>query len=425
MRKEKEMKRMNKHMPKKFLLKAAAVIIFTAAIVTAGSFALKGTYRDKQAAVQTAHGMVDAEITGIDITDRLDIPRKTAENAWAFDYLALLDELEQDEYFSGDGIEYKLVYLDGDIPALAAGHTGYWVSVYVWHDGEISLLMDKENYGTWGRYWGCQPYRNKIYTYCYDFDDKRYAEYWDFYQVSENYEIEFLYSLICVEEREKDRVSYYYQEDIKDIEEPEEITKEEFLSYSIEDAGKEYAEYAVEDYVEIVGDSDIEDMRWQLGRVIDPDKEEAVFLRKVTQNYDVEKNATVLHFLFSNDTLVDIERKWRPWMKDVIYRDITGDGIEEVLVYQESLDSDPGVYSQTYRYIEFFQVEEDVVTDISPWTQLSELGDVVWNMEIEEAMSKEYGGIVVKMETYEKKAGEKCVEERLFAGYRDGVWEIL
>ena len=355
-------------------------------------------------------------------TDELDAKR-TEENAWAFDYLALLDELEQDEYYSGDGIEYKLVYLDGDIPALAAGHTGYAVSVFVWHDGEITTLMDREVYGLRGRYWGCQPYQNVIYVH--DFDNQSCTEYWSFYQISESYELEFLYTLSCTNDREKNLVSYYYQEDIRDLEEPAEITEEEFLSYPLEDAGKEYLAYNVADYVEIIGDSDIEDMRWQLGRIIDPDKEEAVFLRKITQAYDVEKQAMVLHFLFSNDTLLDMERKRSPVMRDVIYRDITGDGIDEVLVCQEYLDCDPGVYSQTYMAIDFFQIEEDVVTEISPWTQLEELEDELLNMEIIEDLSKEYGGIVLRMEKYEKKAGEKSVDESLMVGYRDGVWEIL
>ncbi len=71
-------------------------------------------------------------------------------------------------------------------------------------------------------------------------------------------------------------------------------------------------------------------------------------------------------------------------MKNVIYRDITGDGIDEVLVYQEDLDYEQDVYAQIYLYIDFFQIEEDVVTEISPWTQLEELGDDLWNMEIME-----------------------------------------
>ena len=417
------MKRIEGHMRKKFLQKVAAVIILVAVVTTAGFFCFKGVYHDAYAAVGSVPIKLDAEGQKFDVADRLDnIPKKTGENAWAFDYLALLDELEQDEYYSGDGIEYKLVYLDGDIPALAAGHTGYAVSVFVWHDGEITTLMDREGYGTWGRYWGYQPYQNRIHTFCYYFDDETYSAYWDIYQISESYEMEFLYVLSYTQEKEKNLVSYYYWEDIQLIEEPVEITEEEFSSYFLEDVGNK--ENAV-GYKTLVGDSDIEDMRWQLGHIINPDKEEAVFLRKVMQGYNDEKQVEELHFLFSNDTLVDMERKRNPYMRDVLYRDITGDGIDEVLVYQEEWYSrEPEGHLQKYMSIDFFQVEEDVVTEISPWTQLEELRDELWNMEILEYVSKEYGGIVLRMENYENKA-EKSVDESFLVGYRDGVWKIL
>lgn len=363
----------------------------------------------------------EATVEEADTMDEL-AAKKTDENAWAFDYLALLDELEQDEYYSEEWTEYKLVYIDGDIPGLAVGYTGYEVSVFLWHDGEITTLMDKEGYGLRGRYWGYQPYRNIIYVH--DFDNQSCTEYWDFYQISESYEREFLYGLSCTTDREKNIKSYYYydQEDSTWIEDHAELTEEEFLSYPLEDTK---FGYNVPGYEEITGDSDIDDMRWQLGRIIDPDKEEAVFLRRVTDSYDVEKHVRVLHFLFSNDTLVDVERIRDPWMKNVIYRDITGDGIDEVLVYQEDLDYKQDVYAQTYLYIDFFQIEEDVVTEISPWTQLEELGDDPWNMEIMVALSKKYGGIVLKMENYGSNAEKKRVDKSLLVGYRDGVWEII
>ncbi len=414
MKKEMEMKRIDTHMRKRFLPKAAAVIILLTAAATAGLFCYRGLLCNADEEGKAAYGY-GAAVKGRDaaVTDRLAVNMRSDEKEWAVDYLAFLDELTQDASFSGDNIEYKLVYLVGDIPALVVGPTGYWVSVFLWHDGEITNIMDKEAYGTWGRYWACQPYQNKIYTYCYSFDEKSRSDYWDFYQISERYEMEFLYGLTGVWEQEKDASSYYYQENGQDLEKSVEIT------------GEAFAAYFAEDDVVLAGDSSIEDMRRQLGRVIDPDKEEAVFLRKVTQDYDADKNARILHFVFSNDKAVDMERDERTWMKEVLYRDITGDGREEILVLLEVLNCEPGVYSQTYRYFDFFQVDEDIVTDISPRTQLTELGDTVWNMEIVESMSGEYGGIVLKMETYEKKAGEKSVEKSLMAGYRDGVWEIL
>lgn len=63
-------------------------------------------------------------------------------------YMAMLAlcELSNDANLTCD-----LIYVDDDdIPELAVGYTGYWVSMYTYHDGKVSTLMDRWAYGAMG-----------------------------------------------------------------------------------------------------------------------------------------------------------------------------------------------------------------------------------------------------------------------------------
>lgn len=66
-----------------------------------------------------------------------------------------------------DGETYDLLYVDGDeIPELAAGHTGYYVSLYTYHDGKVYTLMDRWGYGAMGNGgYEYAPGRNNLRNY--------------------------------------------------------------------------------------------------------------------------------------------------------------------------------------------------------------------------------------------------------------------
>ena len=52
---------------------------------------------------------------------------------------------------SSDEIKYNLIYVnEDDIPELAAGNSGYFMSLYTWSDGSVYTLMDHWGYGAMG-----------------------------------------------------------------------------------------------------------------------------------------------------------------------------------------------------------------------------------------------------------------------------------
>ena len=59
---------------------------------------------------------------------------------------------------SSEEVKYNLIYFDeDDIPELAAGVSGYYMSLYTWRDGNVYTLMDHWGYGAMG---------NAGYEYC-------------------------------------------------------------------------------------------------------------------------------------------------------------------------------------------------------------------------------------------------------------------
>lgn len=62
----------------------------------------------------------------------------------------MVSRLEEAEYDQSD-LEYGLIYFDeDDIPELAVGKNGYYVSLYTYREGRIQLLMDHWAYGAMG-----------------------------------------------------------------------------------------------------------------------------------------------------------------------------------------------------------------------------------------------------------------------------------
>lgn len=52
---------------------------------------------------------------------------------------------------SSDKMQYNLIYVnEDDIPELAAGESGYYMSLYTWSDGRVYTLMDHWGYGAMG-----------------------------------------------------------------------------------------------------------------------------------------------------------------------------------------------------------------------------------------------------------------------------------
>jgi hypothetical protein len=92
-----------------------------------------------------------------------------------------------------EGLEYSLIYFDeDDIPELAAGVTGYYISMYTFHSGELYTVMDMWPYGAFGNHgYDYIPKRNVLRNYDADFAGLLL---WEFYgKIDENYEIQSYY----------------------------------------------------------------------------------------------------------------------------------------------------------------------------------------------------------------------------------------
>lgn len=84
----------------------------------------------------------------------------------AYRAVSKLCELEYE-----NGQEYDLIYFDeDDIPELAAGVRGYFMSLYTYHDGRVYNLMDSWGYGAMGNAgYEYSPGKNSLRNYNADF----------------------------------------------------------------------------------------------------------------------------------------------------------------------------------------------------------------------------------------------------------------
>ena len=90
----------------------------------------------------------------------------------------------------GDGVKFSLVYIDGDdVPELAAGNDGYWVSLFTYADGKVYTVMDHAPYGAMGNAgYDYLPGHNCIHNSNADFAGMiRYETYM---KINENHELE-------------------------------------------------------------------------------------------------------------------------------------------------------------------------------------------------------------------------------------------
>lgn len=152
-------------------------------------------------------------------------------------YLAVgkLKEMESD-----GKIRYELVYFDeDDIPELVADQTGYFMSLYTFHDGKIYTLMDDWGYGAMGNagYEYC-PGKNSLRNYNADYAGL--IQYTTYCSVSDEYTMDTVVSIKTVnfddangngmpDEDEEESFGYYSANYIDGAE----ITLEEYDSYSV------------------------------------------------------------------------------------------------------------------------------------------------------------------------------------------------
>lgn len=136
----------------------------------------------------------------------------------------------------------------------------------------------------------------------------------------------------------------------------------------------------------------------------------------------VELNVLNLHFVFE-DTVIDREIVGQG-VDDIVYQDITGDGVEETLIYCGWANN-----ICDWQLIYFYQVGHGIVTDISPTSEdIPELDDAdPWNMWWPDAETMEgYSSPIYPFETYYKAHdGITYPKETLYVGYKDGKWELV
>lgn len=136
----------------------------------------------------------------------------------------------------------------------------------------------------------------------------------------------------------------------------------------------------------------------------------------------VDYNVVDLHFIFG-DTVFDGEIVAYS-VQDIVFEDITGNGIDEALIYCDFANN-----ICDWQLVYFFQFEQGSVIDISPSSKdIPELENAdwgLWNMWIANETMGDYSSPVYKLESYYKEQGILYVEETLYIGFRDGKWELV
>ena len=348
---------------------------------------------------------------------------KMNHDNWTQAYISVIAELQ--ENWDLDRMDFGLIYVnDDDIPELVFGPEGYWVSVYTWQDGQVYTVMDQEAYGTWGRNYTYIPFQNTIKEYCYsyfDHDDNGYTRrlYENFYQMAETtYKLEYVYGLIVEDfvKYEADEAEAYVLFYVEPDGTEREITEEEYNAYYVRE----------EEYIELRGNSSTDEIINELVKASqqlskDEGETESTLPDITWDDYNSGSCETWLHFSFSDGTEVDEELSCSPSIvKNVDFVDITGDGKSEVLIYRYFANT-----ATEYTLINFFQIEENCVTEISPELKLEELANNVWNVIDIDFSEEEYDMPVFTMESYGKMGALAYPDKRVLVGYQGGEWQIL
>lgn len=136
----------------------------------------------------------------------------------------------------------------------------------------------------------------------------------------------------------------------------------------------------------------------------------------------IDFNVVNLHFLFEDGRVIDREIIAYDVL-DIVYQDITGDGVDEVLIYCD--------WAQNicdWQLIYFYQISQGNIADISPSSEdIPELDDDDrWNMWGIAAETMEgYSSPIYELESYYKEDGVLYTKEILCIGYKDGKWELV
>ena len=146
-----------------------------------------------------------------------------------------------------------------------------------------------------------------------------------------------------------------------------------------------------------------------------------IFLTDVTwEDFNMGLDGAVIHFSFSNGTGVAKELSYISIVERVEYRDITGDGADEVVICRELVNN----AHDNYILMDFFEIEDDTVTEISPSGDIPELSDTAWDTEVVEDATEEYA-IVLKMESCGKISGVLYTEKIMTVGYGKEGWVLI
>lgn len=154
------------------------------------------------------------------------------------------------------------------------------------------------------------------------------------------------------------------------------------------------------------------------------EKEQTVVLTQITwEDYQNgrEMEPVILYFSFNDGTVVEKEVPFYPSIVEKTeYRDITGDGKQEALVYRYFANT-----ATEYEVIDIFEIEDGVVSCISPGTELEELAGNVWNTTIIKRLVDGDMDFIFRMESYDKKNGWTFPDETVLAIYGENGWQIL
>ncbi|MCM1388129.1 MAG: hypothetical protein NC231_12435 [Bacillus sp. (in: Bacteria)] len=158
-------------------------------------------------------------------------------------------------------------------------------------------------------------------------------------------------------------------------------------------------------------------------------EEKAILLEEVTWE-DFENSAytsgensvPALHFSFSNGSIVNKELPHLELsiVREIAYQDITGNGTDEIIVYREFVNT----VKDGYMLMDFFKIEDDTVTEISPSSYITELKDNVWDTEIMDNPTEDYT-IALTMKSYGKIRGVSYTDAIMTVGYKENGWEVI
>lgn len=259
---------------------------------------------------------------------------------------------------------------------------------------------------------------------------------WDSQMLSEEEKVEILGSWSWERPREAetvvDSITYYDFQGNKlktwQLIEDEMLEAGYRLKYIVYDNGEILAFYENEEFddlyiskVQTLADNTA--AAWGSGEAEskETDAHTAVDIKAITCE-QVEYNIVSLHFVFED--MVIYRKITADSVRDIVWEDITGDGVEEALIYCDYANN-----TCDWQLVYFYQIEQGSVTDISPTGEdipaLRNADGELWNMWIAAETMEGYSSPIYKLESYDKEQGEIYVEETLYIGYRNGKWELV